>query len=118
MELLDAHLKYINIIIPIITALLASSGFWLFLDKTRQTSSLSRRLLIGLAHDRIICLSIEYIERGWVTQDEYENLFKFLYTPYIELGGNGSANRLMVEVDKLPIRNIPLYKGDTNVSDQ
>lgn len=120
MELLDAHLPYIQIVIPLITALLASSGFWLFLDKTRKTGTLSRRLLIGLAHDRIICLSMQYIRRGWVTQDEYENLFKFLYTPYIELGGNGSANRLMVEVDKLPIRANPRYEkiGDKDVPNQ
>ena len=29
-------------------------------------------MLIGLAHDRIIYLGMTYIERGYITQDEYE----------------------------------------------
>ena len=45
-----------------------------------------------------------YIDRGYVTQDEYENLQVYLYEPYEEMGGNGSARRVMEEVRKLPIR--------------
>ena len=62
------------------------------------------QMLIGLAHDRIIFLGMHYIERGWITQDEYENLYEYLYKPYEKLGGNGSAKRIMTEVNKLPIR--------------
>ena len=61
-------------------------------------------VLVGLAHDRIIHLGMVYIERGYVTQDEYENLQVYLYEPYEEMGGNGSARRVMEEVRKLPIR--------------
>lgn len=57
-----------------------------------------------LAHDRIIFLGMHYIERGWITQDEYENLYEYLYKPYEKLSGNGSAKRIMTEVNKLPIR--------------
>lgn len=41
--------------------------------------------------------------RGYITQDEYENLRVYLYEPYAKLGGNGSAKRIMQEVDRLPI---------------
>lgn len=34
-----------------------------------------------------------------------ENLNTYLYEPYKKLGGNGSALRVMQEVNKLPIRN-------------
>lgn len=44
-----------------------------------------------------------YIERGWITQDEYENLNDYLYKPYEKMGGNGSAQKIMLEVNKLPI---------------
>lgn len=44
-----------------------------------------------------------YIERGYITQDEYENLYEYLYKPYEKLGGNGSAKRIMTEVDQLAI---------------
>lgn len=50
-------------------------------------------------------LGMRYIDRGWITQDEYENLNTYLYEPYMKLGGNGSALRVMQEVNKLPIRN-------------
>jgi hypothetical protein len=61
-------------------------------------------LLIGIAHDRIIFLGMLYIGRGYITQDEYENLHEYLYEPYKKSGGNGSAERIMKEVEKLPIR--------------
>jgi hypothetical protein len=50
-------------------------------------------------------LGMRYIDRGWITQDEYENLNTYLYEPYKKLGGNGSALRVMQEVNKLPIRD-------------
>ena len=62
-------------------------------------------MLVGLGHDRIMFLGMHYIERGYITRDEYENLCEYLYNPYEKLGGNGSAKRIMAEVDKLPIRN-------------
>ena len=66
-------------------------------------SNLETQMLIGLAHDRIIYLGMVYIERGYITQDEYENLYEYLYKPYEKLGGNGSAKRIMTEVDQLAI---------------
>lgn len=65
----------------------------------------TEHMLIGLAHDRIIYLGMTYIERGYITQDEYENLYEYLYKPYEKLGGNGSAKRIMTEVDQLAIHN-------------
>ena len=66
-------------------------------------NNLETQMLIGLAHDRIIYLGMVYIERGYITQDEYENLYEYLYKPYEKLGGNGSAKRIMTEVDQLAI---------------
>ena len=62
-------------------------------------------MLIGLGHDRIIALGMHYIERGYITQDEYENLVDYLYLPYQKMGGNGSAERIVNEVKKLPLRD-------------
>lgn len=97
----------IQTVVPIIIAFIASSGFWVFLDKrrsdkTRSPKSAETELLIGLAHDRIIYLGAKYIARGWITHDEFENLEKYLFTPYLRLGGNGTAQRIMDEVKKLP----------------
>ena len=61
-------------------------------------------MLLGLAHDRIIWLCEKYIDRGWISTEEFENLHDYLYIPYKEMGGNGSAERLMNIVKTLPIK--------------
>ena len=94
-------------LVQIIIAVFASAGFWAFVDRQvqkRDAKSPERQMLLGLAHDRICYLAEKYIERGWITRDEYENLHDYLYKPYKTLGGNGTVDRLMEEVDRLPIR--------------
>lgn len=54
------------------------------------------QLLVGLAHDRIVYLGMKYIERGYITRDEYENLNDYLYVPYAAAGGNGSADNAAI----------------------
>ena len=94
----------IQMIVTIICSVLASSGFWAWLVKRNEGRDVKTRMLVGLAHDRIMYLSSEYIKRGYITMDEYENLNTYLYEPYEALGGNGSAKRVMDEVKRLPIR--------------
>jgi hypothetical protein len=93
----------IQIIIATMCSLAASTGFWTFLIKRAEKNDVKTEMLIGLGHDRIVYLGLKYIERGYITQDEYENLNDYLFKPYEKLGANGSAKRIMIEVDKLPI---------------
>ena len=95
---------WVQVAVPLVVAVLTSSGLWAVVAKRVDKGDAERKMLVGLAHDRIIHLGMVYIERGYVTQDEYENLQVYLYEPYEEMGGNGSARRVMEEVRKLPIR--------------
>ena len=97
--------SWLQIVLTIFTSVLASSGLWAFLGSRLDRHSAEKEMLIGLGHDHIMYLGMRYIERGWITQDEYENLNTYLCEPYKKLGGNGSALRVMQEVNKLPIRN-------------
>lgn len=90
--------------LTVVASVLASSGLWSFIQKRSDKMDAKTELLIGIAHDRIVFLGMSYVNRGYITQDEYENLHTYLYQPYLKNGGNGSANRVMKEVDKLPIR--------------
>lgn len=92
--------------VTVICAVLASSGFWAWMSARRDKKDAKTRMILGLGHDRIVTLAMSYIERGWITQDEYEDLNKYLYSPYREMGGNGTAERLMTEVKKLPIHHV------------
>lgn len=94
---------WIQIIASIVISAIASSGLWAFIQKKMDKKDAKTQLLVGMAHDRIIWLGMTYIERGHITQDEYENLIRYLYEPYAALGGNGSAKRIVNEVNKLPI---------------
>ena len=94
-----------QIILAVVSAVLASSGFWAFLMKRMDKKSAETKLLLGLACDRIVHLGMVYINRGWITKDEYETLHDYLWLPYQECGGNGTAARVMASVDKLEIRN-------------
>lgn len=93
-----------KIIIAVISAVLASSGFWAFILKRSDRKSAKMKLLLGIAGDRIIHLGMKYISRGSVTKDEYEMLHEYLWLPYRECGGNGTAAKIMDAVDRLPIK--------------
>ena len=73
-------------------------------DNKDKKKSAERDMLMGLAHDRIIFLGSQYISRGDITKDEYENVHDYLYKPYLELGGNGTATKIMKEVEQLKIK--------------
>lgn len=98
---------WIQIMLTMVGSVVASSGFWTYMIKRTDHRDIQIEMLIGLGHDRIVYLGLQYIDRGYVTQDEYENLYEYLYKPYEKMGGNGSAKRIMNEVNKLPIRNNP-----------
>ena len=98
---------WFQVVLTIFSSVLASSGLWAYLQKKSEQKDVKTEMLIGLAHDRIMYLGMSYIDRGCVTQDEYENLRDYLYEPYKALGGNGSAKRVMEGVNRLKIFTVP-----------
>lgn len=94
-------LKYLSVII--------SSGIWVAIlncyKEKKNIKSADKQMLLGLGHDRLFDLCMKYLDRGYVTADEYENL-NYLFEPYKQLGGNGTCERLMENVYKLPVRQV------------
>ena len=72
--------QWTQTLITVLCTFIASGGFWAFLS------------------------ALEYIQQGWISKDDYENLHDYLYIPYRNMGGNGTAERVMKEVEKLPIK--------------
>lgn len=93
---------WVQTIATVLISVAASSGFWAFLLKKTENKGARTQLLVGLAHDRILQSGMFYIKRGWLSIDEYENLYEYLYKPYKELGGNGTAERIIKQLEKLP----------------
>lgn len=102
-DILDTTL--LACVITCICSVFASSGFWAYLSHKTDKNDASKAMLKGLGHDRIMELGSRYLNRGWLTADEYENFHDYLYEPYVKLGGNGTAKHMMERVDRLKIRS-------------
>lgn len=91
-------------IVIIACSILGSGGLWTYLQSRSTRGNATTRLLMGVAYDKITTLGLTYIERGSITKDEYVDFRKYFYEPYAALGGNGVAERIMRQIDTLPIR--------------
>lgn len=107
----------VQIAITIFSSVMVSSGFWTFVQKKSSFTDAKTKLLLGIAHDRIVTRGLSFLRRGWITKDEYQDYQTYLYDPYLSLGGNGLAERLVAEVQKLPIRETTINDILTEVDD-
>lgn len=87
---------------PLITTVLSGPGIWAW-AKTRTVRNKSEdRLLIQVAKNQLVSQGREYLKRGYITMDEYEE-YEAEYQEYSNLGGNGLARRIFEQVDDLPM---------------
>ncbi len=87
-----------------IVAIIASSGVWtliqtLIMRKLQEDDS-SKQALKSLLRDAIYRRCEKALTDGEVSISELENI-NGLYIPYHELGGNGTAKKLIEEVNDL-----------------
>ncbi len=93
-----------EMILTIVISVVGSGGlwsvvqWWLTTKHTKETAS--DKALKALLHDRLYQGCTDILDRGEVSVEEYDNL-KYLYLPYRELGGNGTCEKLMHEVDTM-----------------
>lgn len=87
---------------PVITTLLGSSGIWMWVKTRSDRSNSEDQLLLEVAKNQLTVLGRSYLERGYITMDEYEE-YEAEYKLYSALGGNGLAKRVFKQVDELPM---------------
>ena len=93
-----------TIMLTIIGAVFASQGFWAWLQNRSSNRSAKTRLIMGLGYAEICRRASIYLAQGEISTDEYQDFVKYLYKPYHDMGGDGTAEKLMEEVKKLPIQ--------------
>lgn len=54
--------EWLKTAVTILVTLLGSAGFWRYLEARRTKKSANTRLLVGIAHDRIVYLGMKYVE--------------------------------------------------------
>lgn len=55
---------WIQMIVTIVCAVLASSGFWAFVQRKSDKNDAEKELLVGLAHDRIVYLGTNILKES------------------------------------------------------
>lgn len=98
-----------EVVVSIVLAIFASSGFWAWLTSIYNNRSnkktIERRALLGLLHEQVIERCDKYISQGWISIQDYEDLTNYIYKPYRDLGGNGTGEALYNRVSSL--KNAP-----------
>lgn len=94
---------WIQSILTMFLTVLGCNAFWAFLQSRSTAKSARDRMILGLGHAEIFRVCEKYIHRGGITTDEMEDLEKYLYKPYAELGGNGTAAAIVEKCKQLPI---------------
>lgn len=113
-------METVQIGLALFTTVMASSGFWAYLKSKRNTKDAYSKLLMGLAYDRIIVRGMRHVEKGYMYRDEYEDFRRYLVDPYKALGGNGVVDRILADIQQLPIHNhhhkkihVKTHQGET-----
>lgn len=94
--------KFAELTNPVVTALLGGSGIWAWLKTRTDRNDSEDRLLLQVARNQLVSQGRFYLDRGYITMDEYEE-YESEYDIYSRLGGNGLARRVFKQVDELPI---------------
>ncbi len=67
--------------------------------------------LVAILHDKLFSKCTEYLEQGWCSVEEMDNL-SYLYDSYHKLGGNGTGSAIYNRVLELPT-HYTNTKGET-----
>lgn len=99
-------MNWIEVLVTIAGSVFTSSGLWsLILYKIKKNDS-GILMTRGMAHYRIIEEGQKFIERGWITHEEYDDFMKYLGNPYLESGSNGLAKKMIDDISDLPFKSI------------
>ena len=88
-------------IVTIIVAVMASNGFWSFMQHKLAKNDVKSEAILALLHDKLFYLCEKHIELGYISIEDLENI-DYLIIPYKKMGGNGTVELLYEKVKKLP----------------
>lgn len=87
---------------PFLTTVLSGPGIWAWAKTRAQRNNSEDELLLQVAKNQLVSQGRVYLNRGYITMDEYEE-YESEYQVYSNLGGNGLARRIFEQVDELPM---------------
>ena len=93
----------LELIVTVVVTMIGSNGLWAFIQSRSTAKSARDRMILGLGHAEIFRQAEHYIRRNGITTEELEDLNKYLFKPYKEMGGNGTAETIVKKCSELPI---------------
>ena len=94
--------KIVEFANPLLATVLSGPGIWAWAKTRTERNDSEDKLLLQVAKNQLVSQGREYLHRGYITMDEYEE-YESEYQVYSNLGGNGLARRIFKQVDDLPI---------------
>lgn len=86
----------------LLTTVLSSPGIFAWVKSRKGRNTDESNLLLQISKNQLVSQGREYLKRGYITMDEYEE-YESEYRVYSALGGNGLARRIFEQVDDLPM---------------
>lgn len=90
-----------TLIVSVIVAIFASTGFWDWLKSRRKKMTPYERVTMAVGREKLNKLSKKYIKMTYIPEDEFES-FNKLGEAYLEADGNTVVKELYLEAVKLP----------------
>lgn len=107
-------MHWIEMLITIIGSVFASSGLWTLILYKEKQKDIGLLMTRGMAHYHIIEEGQKFIDRGWITHEEYDDFMKYLANPYLESGSNGLAKKIIDAISDLPFKSVSSIHSNTD----
>ena len=107
-------------IVTLVVGIFGSTGYWSWKATKREKNSevykriteiednvneymdMMKKSIMGIEYLNVVKHCEGWIERGWVDQDDLRDLQHYIYDPYRQKGGNGTAERIFNQAARLP----------------
>lgn len=95
--------------VAVIISCIGSAGLWSVINllinrhyKKTDDNDVIKRALKGLLYTDCIAWGEKYTAQGFIDTQDFNEYLRYHYEPYKALGGDGTIDRLMGELQKLP----------------
>lgn len=100
---METVIEVLKLATAVVVGVLGSNGLWEYIRSRGKKLTAKDRMILGLGHAEIFRVTEKYLRRGAITSSELEDLDKYLYKPYADMGGNGTAEAMVKKCRDLDI---------------
>ena len=103
-------------VLAVAGSIFGSAGFWSYRQtkylqkvQSQQNESAEQTLIktgvLALIHRELRLLCKQILDQKYVTPGQFEDL-QYMADPYIKLGGDGTVEKMLKEIEHLPTRDV------------